>query len=151
MRKLIITALLLVLIPTELMADDRDAIVRIIDDIRIGWEQADGEPFRKHFLDFGGARYVESGGQNIGLTDLIEHHVEPEGDALKLELEFTNPQIQLEGDFAWVIFETEVQGTFYETGKKIHNRGFETIVLRKINDQWKVLHTHSSGRPVDSQ
>ncbi len=148
MRKLITTALLLIAIPTELMADDRDAIVGIIDDIRVGWEQADGKPFRKHFLDFDGARYIESGGQNVGLADLIEHHVEPEGDALKLELEFENPQIHVEGDFAWAIFDTEVRGTIYKTGRKIHNRGFETIVLRKIDGQWKVLHTHSSGRPV---
>ena len=44
--------------------------------------RGDGTPFREHYLDYDGARYVESGGQNEGLTDLIEHHVEPEGDAL---------------------------------------------------------------------
>lgn len=40
--------------------DDRDEINRILNAIEAGWEQADGEPFRKYFLDYDGARYVES-------------------------------------------------------------------------------------------
>jgi ketosteroid isomerase-like protein len=149
MRAILPALCLLILIPVQAVAaSDHDKIAGILDAIKRGWEQADGEPFRKHFLDFDGARYVESGGQNVGLTDLIEHHVEPEGDALKLELNFNNPVINVEGDFAWVVVDTEVFGTVYKSGKKIHNKGFETVVLRKIDGEWKVLHTHSSGRPV---
>ena len=70
--------------PIACAENDPDAsIVAIVKAIEQGWEQADGAPFREHFLDFEGARYVESGGQNEGLNDLIEHHVEPEGDALE--------------------------------------------------------------------
>lgn len=136
-------------LPYQVFAEtDQDKIGRILDAIEDGWERGDGAPFRKHFLDFDGARYIESGGQNVGLTDLIEHHVEPEGKALKLELDFTNPVVNIEGDFAWVIVDTQVRATIYKTDRKIHNRGYETIILRKIADEWKVLHTHSSGRPV---
>ena len=65
--------------PQQLQAQDSDsaALVAIIDAIEKGWEQGDGTPFREHYLDFPGARYVEGGGQNEGLTDLVEHHVEP--------------------------------------------------------------------------
>ena len=140
---------LLFVFPVQAIADnDHDKIVQILNAIVTGWEQADGEPFRKHFLDYDGARYVESGGQNVGLTDLIEHHVEPEGKALKLDLNFDNPVINIEGDFAWVVVDTEVLATIYKTDQKIHNKGFETIILRKMDGEWKVLHTHSSGRPV---
>lgn len=136
-------------LPYQVFAEtDQDKIGRILDAIEDGWERGDGAPFRKHFLDFDGARYIESGGQNVGLTDLIEHHVEPEGKALKLELDFTNPVVNIEGDFAWVIVDTQVRATIYKTDRKIHNRGYETIILRKIADEWKVVHTHSSGRPV---
>ena len=55
--------------------DDAEELVAIIGAIEAGWEQADGTPFRKHFLDFPGARYIESGGQNEGLTDLVELYV----------------------------------------------------------------------------
>ena len=140
---------LLFILPVQAIAEsDQDKIRIILNAIISGWETADGTPFRKHFLDYDGARYVESGGQNVGLTDLIEHHVKPEGDALKLQLNFDNPVISIEGDFAWVIVDTEVRGTVYKTGREIHNKGFETIILRKVGKDWKVLHTHSSGRPV---
>ena len=149
MKLILLTIFGLCVLPYQVFADtDQDKIGKILEAIEDGWEQADGAPFRKHFLDYDGARYIESGGQNVGLTDLIEHHVEPEGKALKLELDFTNPVINIEGDFAWVIVDTEVRATIYKTDRKIHNRGYETIILRKIADEWKVLHTHSSSRPV---
>lgn len=64
-----------------------------------------------------GARYVESGGQNIGLTDLIEHHVELEGKSLKLDLNFNNPVTTIEGNIAWVIVDTEAHATVYNTDR----------------------------------
>ena len=140
---------LLIVLPYQSYAGtDQDKIGMILKAIVNGWEQADGTPFREHFLDYDGARYVESGGQNIGLTDLIEHHVKPEGKSLKLDLNFDNPVITVEGDFAWVIVDTEINATIYKTDRKIHNKGFETIILRKMDNEWKVLHTHSSSRPV---
>lgn len=149
MRTLLLIILGIFLFPSNSYADsDKDQIKVILAAIISGWENADGAPFRKHFLDFDGARYIESGGQNVGLSDLIDHHVEPEGKAIKLDLNFTKPDIHIEGNFAWVVLNTEVLGTIIKTERKIHNKGYQTIILRKINDAWKVIHTHSSGRPV---
>tara|TARA_R110002096_G_scaffold179709_3_gene356764 strand:- start:6911 stop:7384 length:474 start_codon:yes stop_codon:yes gene_type:complete len=129
--------------------DDREAIIGIIAAIEKGWEAADGTPFRQHFLDFEGARYIEGGGQNEGLTDLIEHHVEPEGDALSgFELDFSNIEIHIEGEFAWAIADVEVIATVKRDNRQIHNRGHETFLFRRIGSDWKVVHTHSSSRPV---
>ena len=132
-------------------AQDADAeeMTAIIQAIEYGWEHADGAPFREHFLDFDGARYVESGGQNVGLSDLIDHHVEPEGDALDgLELNFSNIETHVEGSFAWAIADVEVIAVVKSDGRKIHNRGYETFLFRRIGSDWKVVHTHSSSRPV---
>ena len=129
--------------------NDAATLAAIIDAVEKGWEQADGTPFRAHFLDFEGARYVESGGQNDGLTDLIDHHVEPEGDALDaLELNLTNIETHVEGDFAWAIADVEVKATVKRDGREIHNRGYETFLFRRVEGEWKVVHTHSSSRPV---
>ena len=38
-----------------------DELISIIQDVEAGWEHGDGTPFREHFLDFEGARYIESG------------------------------------------------------------------------------------------
>lgn len=132
--------------------DDAAELVAIVHAIATGWEQADGTPFRDHFLDFEGARYIESGGQNTGLSDLVEHHVEPEGDALdNLELEFSNIETHLEDDFAWVVANTEVKATVKSDKRKIHNRGYQTFLFRRVDGEWKVVHTHSSSRPVTSE
>ncbi len=132
--------------------DDAAKLISIIDAIEKGWEQGDGAPFRQHYLDFEGARYVESGGQNEGLTDLVEHHVEPEGDALvDFELSLTNVETHVEGDFAWAIADVEFKALVKKDNRQIHSRGYETFLFRRIGGDWKVVHTHSSSRPVKSE
>ena len=122
-------------------------IENIIDDIRLGWENGDGAAFRKHFLDWDGARYFEGGGQNVGLEDLIVHHVEPEAE-LGLDLVFDNIQTHFEGNFAWAIMDTEIK-LITSSGRKIHNKGHGTYLLRWVNDAWKVVHTQSASKPVE--
>ena len=84
-RNKILTLLLLALAtsPAAAVASQSEVdsqLKLIIADIEYGWENADGTPFYLHFLGQDGARYVETGGQNEGLDDLVEHHVVPEGD-----------------------------------------------------------------------
>lgn len=135
--------------PLQAPETDSAALISIINAVEKGWEQANGQPFRGNFLDFDGARYIESGGQNVGLKDLIEHHVEPEGDALdSLELDFSNIVTHVEGNFAWAIADVEVKATVNRDKREIHNRGYETFLFRRIDGKWMVIHTHSSSRPV---
>jgi hypothetical protein len=152
-KKLIrLGALLVIGMPSYLSAQENDsaALINIVDAIEKGWEQGDGTPFREHYLDFEGARYVESGGQNEGLTDLIEHHVEPEGDALDdFELSLSNVETNIEGDFAWVIADVEFQALVKKDQRRIHSRGYETFLFRRVDGSWKIVHTHSSSRPVN--
>ena len=130
-------------------AEDRDALLAIIAAVEKGWETADGTPFRTHFLDFEGARYIETGGQNEGLDDLVIHHVEPEGDALAgLDLTFSNIETHIADDFAWAVADVEVRATVRKDNREIHNRGYETFLFQRIEGEWKVIHTHSSSRPV---
>jgi len=139
-------------VPSQAQEEDSAALIAIIDAIEKGWEQGDGTPFRKHYLDFEGARYVESGGQNEGLSDLLEHHVEPEGDALgNFELSLSNVETHIEGDFAWAITDVEVKALVKKDQRLIHNRGYETFLFRRVGGTWKVIHTHSSSRPVKTE
>lgn len=128
-------------------AADRQALEQIILDIKAGWEAGDGTPFRQHYLNFPGARYVESGGQNQGLDDLVVHHVEPEKDALEyLKLDIAKIETHIEDDFAWAVTDIRVQAKVRSSGLEIDKTGFGTWVFKRIDGQWKVVHTHSSTR-----
>ncbi len=129
--------------------EDEALITAIIEDVRLGWENGDGAMFRKHFLDWDGARYFEGGGQNEGLEDLIVHHVEPESE-LNLILEFTNVQVHFEDDFAWALTDTDIKLTLKD-GRKIHNTGYGTYLFRWVEGAWKVVHTHSASRAVQEE
>lgn len=135
--------------PKVLDANEQ-AIIDIISGIEFGWENGDGTPFRNNFLDFSGARFIESGGQNVGLDSLVNHHVEPEKDAMEyLELDFSDIEITFEGkeqDFAWAIADTAVKGKVKKSGKEFDKTGYQTFLLRKVAGKWKIVHTHSSSR-----
>lgn len=122
------------------------ALEAILEEVRLGWEQGDGTPFYAYFLDWEGARYFEGGGQNVGLKDLVEHHVEPEAE-LGLRLGFSNIQTHFEGDFAWALVDTEIQLSTKD-GREIHNRGHGTYLFRWLDGAWKVVHTQSGSSPV---
>jgi hypothetical protein len=57
-------------------SNEQQRIARKIAAIEFGCEEVDGAPFREHFLDFDGAKCFESGGQNIGLGDLVVNHLQ---------------------------------------------------------------------------
>ena len=147
MKNLILVLALLAIGCEKNIADHNEKLIEnIINDIRLGWENGDGTAFRKHFLDWDGARYFEGGGQNIGLKDLIVNHVEPEAE-LGLKLGFTNIQIHFEGNFSWAVVDTEIKLTT-TSGRKIHNEGHGTYLLRWVSSGWKVVHTQSASKPV---
>lgn len=128
-------------------ADD-EAIRAIIGEVERGWEEGNGEPFRTHFLDWDGARYFESGGENTGLEDLVVNHVEPEKTAIPdLALGLSNLQIHYEGDdVAWAVADTTVAGTLSRSGETLDRTGKHTWIFRRVDGEWRVLHTHSSSR-----
>lgn len=127
---------------------DPALIEAVLEDIRVGWERGDGAPFYEHFLDWEGARYFEGGGENVGLRDLVENHVEPEAE-LGLRLGYSDIQTHFEDDFAWAVVDTEIRVTTRD-GRDIHNRGHGTYLFRWIDGSWKVVHTQSASSPVRS-
>lgn len=152
MSRPLVVLLALLLLPgcvstSSAAADDTAILESIIADIAAGWENGDPAPFEQHYLDFDGARYVESGGQNVGLRDLIDHHVVPEKDVLEsLSLTFENVEVHLEAGFAWALADVHVVAVIREDGSKVDKRGHETFLFRCVGGTWKVVHTHSSTR-----
>lgn len=102
--------------------------------------------------DRDGPRYIETGGQNVGLRDLIDNHVVPEGEHLEsLDLELSNVETHFEDGFAWAVADVEVIAIVAEDERRLHLRGYETFLFRDVDGEWKVVHTHSSTRPVEEE
>jgi hypothetical protein len=148
MNKLVIALLMLLSFSSVAQANnDEEKLLNIIKGIKYGWENGDGKPFRQHYLDFAGARYIESGGQNDSLDDLVVNHVEPEKDSLEfLSLDFSAFDIHIENQFAWVVADTRVKGKVKSSGKEFDKTGYQTFLFKQVDDVWKVIHTHSSSR-----
>ena len=125
---------------------DPNLLQAVLEDVRGGWEEGSGDPFYPHFLEWDGARYFEGGGENVGLVDLVENHVEPEAE-LGLRLSFSDIQTHFEGTFAWAVVDTDVQLTTPD-GRDIHNQGHGTYLFRWMDGAWKVVHTQSASSPV---
>ena len=133
-------------VESEAPPQDAAVLEAILEEIRLGWEQGAGDPFYSHFLDWEGARYFEGGGENVGLRDLVENHVEPEAE-LGLRLGFSSIQTHFEGEFAWAVVDTDIQLTTAD-GRDIHNRGHGTYLFRWADGEWRVVHTQSASSPV---
>ena len=82
------------------------------------------------------------------MDSLVEHHVEPEKDALEyLKLNFSGIEVHFEGNdksFAWAIADTRIEGKVNKSDKIFDKTGFQTFLFRKVDKIWKVVHTHSS-------
>ena len=50
------------------------------------------------------------------------------------------------GDIATVISRSEVRGSF--RGRAIHSNSMETMVLRRTDDAWRIVHVHWSSAPI---
>lgn len=126
---------------------DKAAIEEIISAVEKGWESGEGQPFYQHYLDHAGARYIESGGQNTGLSDLVENHVEPEKEVLKrLTIDILDMDITIDDDMAWAITTVNVSGEVRKSGATFDKKGYQTYLFKRTSNGWKVIHSHSSTR-----
>ena len=109
--------------------NDETEILEMIQDIEKGWESGNGMPFYQHYLGQVGARYIESGGQNKGLEDLVKNHVEPEKEVLKrLTIDILDIETNVEGDFAWAVTTVNVSGEVRKTGAVFDKKGFQISI-----------------------
>lgn len=88
----------------------------------------------------------EAGGAEMSREEYASHHLE--GDmkfAAAVERTVTDRRSDSRGDIAWVLTRTETHGSLGE--REIHSRGTETMLLRRTDESWRIIHIHwSSGR-----
>lgn len=130
--------------------EDPAALESIIADIEKGWETSDGKYFKKHFLDYPKAPYVEAGVVTRGLRVLVDRHVDDvdreAGSLEDLDVIYGSIETHFEGTFAWALASVEVKAKNENTGSALRLRGYETFLFRYVEGEWKVVHTNTSFR-----
>ena len=86
----------------------------------------------------------EGGGAETSKAEYAAHHLEADMAFLKgVKQSVSARTAQASGDVAWVTSQGETTGTYKD--KTIDSASTETIVLRRNNEQWKIVHIHWSS------
>lgn len=95
----------------------------------------------------------ESGGVEGSYAHYIEHHLGPELGHFK-KFEFSDYEIDAEVDLPYA-FTTEtyvytivLNPDYNGNTRTIKKKGVATSILKKIDDKWQIVKTHSSSRNV---
>lgn len=93
---------------------------------------------------------AESGGVEQSFDEYAGHHMPADMDftaAAQFTLE--DRDVIAGDDMATVISRSEVNGQIRD--RTIHSRMMETMVLRRIDGQWRIVHIHWSSAPITDE
>ncbi len=87
----------------------------------------------------------ESGGAEMSRDEYASHHLDADMQFSRaVSSEIVHRESYESGDAAWVLTRTHTKGRF--RGRDIDANGVETMVLRRDDGHWRIVHVHwSSG------
>ena len=92
----------------------------------------------------------ESGGAERSFDEYAGHHMPADIAFTKAVSTTLKKRDVIENaEMATVMSESQIHGML--KGKKIHNAMMETMVLRRENDGWKIVHIHWSSAPITGE
>ena len=92
----------------------------------------------------------EGGGAETSKAEYAAHHLEADMAFLKgVKQSVSARAAQASGDVAWVTSQGETKGTYKD--KAIDSASTETMVLRRNDGEWKIVHIHWSSAETKSK
>jgi ketosteroid isomerase-like protein len=89
----------------------------------------------------------ESGGVENSRAEYASHHLEADAAfSAAVPRTLVSRTHDMQGDMAWVMSVETVTGT-YRT-RAINSRSVETMMLRQVNGQWRIVHIHWSSANI---
>lgn len=89
---------------------------------------------------------LESGGAERSRAEYMGHHAISDAKFLKdAHHQPGQRRARVAGDLAWVGSESELHAS--KGGKPVTLRSTETMVLRRVDGAWRIVHIHWSSRP----
>ena len=88
---------------------------------------------------------LESGGAERSRAEYLGHHAIADAQFLRgAHIQVTNRSAHADGNLAWVATESDLHAS--ADGKPMTLLSTETIVLRRVEGKWRIVHIHWSSR-----
>ena len=89
---------------------------------------------------------VEGAGADMGWARYRDHHLRPElAGFTGLRYSYDQLRTHVSGDLAWATFDYSLAGTLNEREIDVVGKG--TMILKRTGGAWRIVHSHTSGRP----
>lgn len=121
-------------------AQDRTAILKVLEDQRQGWNKGDMDAYMQGYWKSDSLLFVGKNGPTYGWQKTLDNYKKgyPDKSAMGF-LTFGIKKVEfLAKDKAFVL------GSWNLKREKDEPKGYFTLLLRKIDGQWKVIADHSS-------
>lgn len=121
-------------------AQDRTAILKVLEDQRQGWNKGDMDAYMQGYWKSDSLLFVGKNGPTYGWQKTLDNYKKgyPDKSAMGF-LTFGIKKVEfLSKDRAFVL------GSWNLKREKDEPKGYFTLLLRKISGQWKVVADHSS-------
>jgi ketosteroid isomerase-like protein len=128
---------------------DQDAIERLISDYATMINGADTTSAERIFDP--NVTFIHPRGEERGRAQLIANFVQGLMGATFSERILTPSSVSAHanGDSAWAEFSWDFSAKVRKDGSPFHSKGRETQVFRRESGQWRIVHVHYSGEPVN--
>lgn len=127
---------------SALAADSPEAVVKSFHQALESGDKAAALGFLSDHV-----KIFEQGHVEKSREEYAAHHLDSDIEFSKaVKSVRSGTEVSIEGGLAYIVSQSETQGTFQ--GKPINSAGLETMVLRKIDGAWKIVHIHWSSRKV---
>lgn len=126
--------------------DATEEVREIVASHAVAVQSGDFATLDKLYSDDPDMLIVESGGANRGWAEYRDHHLKPELKELKeFAYKYESVDAEVAGDAAWATFDYKLHAV--AKGNTIDVAGKGTMVLRRHEGAWKIVHSHTSSRP----
>jgi len=139
MNKIIL--ILLVALPTFSIAQDREAVLKILDNQVQSWNRGDLDQFMVGYWNNDSLMFIGSSGINHGYQEALNHYKKAYSDTAKMgKLRFELIELkQLSPDYY------HVTGKFFLKRSVGDLNGVYTLLFHKIRGVWVIVSDHSSS------
>jgi len=124
---------------------EEEAVKKVLSDYHKAIENLDAAGTENLFSEE--SQIFESGGVEGTYTHYLEHHLGPELKAFK-SFKFNDYEVVvvIDGIYAFATETYNYTIVLAEDERTIVRKGVATSILKKINDDWKIVKSHSSAR-----